>query len=233
MSVRRPPRPAVRGINRARLLGGLTAAMLVSAAIASAAAAEAATISVAQACVVNPLGSEGPVTVNGAGFTPGDTISLSSTTGDAFGTATAAADGTFTTTFAGPDLSSLDPISQTFTMTAMDDDDGTTAQTTFVAANFALKVKPAEAKPDKKVTYTFSGFRAGAEIYGHYIHRKKVVLTNRFGLAQGACGQLTTHARLYPGDQRYSSYTVQFDDSKKYSPHSTPRLVTSVTLIRF
>lgn len=169
----------------------------------------------------------------GSGFTPGETISLNTTTGDAYGTATAAADGTFTTSFAGPDLSSVNPVSQTFTLTAMDNEDGTTAETTFVAANRAVATNPAQTRPNKKVTYAFAGFTPGAEIYGHYLHRKKVVLTAKFGRAQGACGQLTTRAPIFPGQQRYSSYAVQFDDAKRYSPSSLPRIVSAVTFTRF
>lgn len=102
----------------------------------------------------------------------------------------------------------------------------------FMTANLAVATNPATAKPSKKETYSFSGFRPGAEIYAHYLHRNKVTATSRFGRTDGACGLLNRKARFYPGRQRFSKFKVQLDDSRTYSPRSLPRYVTTPQLFR-
>ena len=79
---------------------------------------------------------------------------------------------------------------------------------------------------------SFSGFRPGKQIYAHYLHRGKITATAKFGRSKGACGQLKSKAKFYPGRQRFTTYKVQFDDARKYSPHSSPRFVTTLRLFR-
>lgn len=196
----------------------------------AAAEASAASIAVVQPCVVNANPAVGsPMTVTGAGFTPGDSISLSSTAGGAFSSATAGATGTFAINMAGPVLATINPAAATFVLQATDETDGTTtATTTFAAANLAVTTNPAEAKPSKKVTWSFSGFTGGAEIYAHYLHGKKVVATTKFGRAIGPCGVLKKKAAFYPGHAKYDVYKVQIDDARRYLTHSLPRLVATL-----
>jgi hypothetical protein len=94
------------------------------------------------------------------------------------------------------------------------------------AARLAVDTKPAQARLSKKVTWYFSGFRPGRFIYGHYL-RKKPVARAKFGRAKGPCGLLKVKARFYPGGHpRFKSYGLQLDDSKSYSKHASPRIVT-------
>jgi hypothetical protein len=172
------------------------------------------------------------MTVVGSGFAAGDSIDLESSPAGAFGTATADPTGAFTTSFQAPILPTFKPAAKPFTMTATDEDNGAIAATTFETANLAVATNPATAKPTKKVTYSFSGFRPGAQIYAHYLHRNTVQTTAKFGRAQGACGLLKRKARFYPGRQRFRTYKVQFDDSKKYSPSSSPKFVATLRLFR-
>jgi hypothetical protein len=197
-----------------------------------AARASAQVIQVTQACVINAGGGAGTMTVTGSGFVAGDSIDLESGPAGAFGTATADPTGTFTTSFHAPILPTFKPAAQPFTLTATDEDNGAIAATTFEAANLAVATSPATAKPTRKVTYSFSGFRPGAQIYAHYLHRNKVQTTAKFGRARGACGLLKRKARFYPGHQRFKTYKVQFDDAKKYSPHSSPKFVATLTLFK-
>jgi hypothetical protein len=205
-------------------------ALATSGVVAAQASAQA--IEVTQACVINAGGGAGTMTVVGSGFVAGDSIDLESTPPGAFGTATADPTGAFTTSFRAPILSTFKPAAQPFTLTATDEDNGATAATTFETANLAVATNPATAKPTRKVTYSFSGFRPGAQIYAHYLHRNKVQTTAKFGRALGACGLLKRKARFYPGHQRFQTYKVQFDDSKNYSPRSSPKFVATLRLFR-
>jgi len=196
--------------------------------------ASAAAILVPEACVVNSGDRGSTMDVDGSGFTAGDSIDLTTNSGAGFGTATVGADGTFATTMTAPLLSKIGPAESAFVLTAQDEtDDVTTATTTFAAANLAVSTKPAEAKPGKKVTYNFSGFTSGADIYAHYLHRRKVTATTKFGRAQGPCGTLKTRAKLYPGRERFETYKVQFDDSRHYSTKSRPRIPTTLSVFHF
>jgi hypothetical protein len=213
-----------------------TAAVVASAcAAAGAQAAAAAALSVPVACVVDTQSSGGSaMPVIGAGFTPGDSIELTTDKGDGFGTATVGAGGSFATTMAAPVLSKLGPDAEMFTLTAADQTDGvTTATATFAAANLAVATTPARARPGRKVTFSFSGFVEGKGIYAHYMHRGKLTATKRFGKATGPCGVLKARAALYPGVQRYDSYKVQFDDARKFSASALPRYVTTLNIFRF
>ena len=205
-------------------------ALATSAALATPATAQV--ISVNAACFVNAKPSVGaPVTVSGSGFTPGDMVEVEAT--GVFGTTTVGAAGTFTTTVTGPILTTPFPASSRFTLTARDETNGTTtASTSFSVANLAVQTSPAVAKSSKTVQFSFSGFRAGALVYGHYVHGKKVV-TTRFGRAGGACGLLKSKARLFPGAPRFSKYKVQFDDSRRYRANALPRIVSGLTIEHF
>ncbi|MGH2915837.1 MAG: hypothetical protein ACRDMX_12710 [Solirubrobacteraceae bacterium] len=77
--------------------------------------------------------------------------------------------------------------------------------------------------------WSFSGFRPGKTIYGHYIHGRQVALA-RFGRAHGPCGMLKVRARFYPGGHpRSRSYRLQLDQSRHYSKRARPRVLTSIS----
>jgi len=219
---------------RLMMMSACAACALASSGVA-AAQASALMISVSAPCVLNTSASLGSVPVVGVGFTPGDSIELTTTTGSALGTVRVAPNGDFQTSITAPSLSTDGPAVATLTLTAQDETTplATMPSTTFNVANLAVATKPTEAKPDTKVTFTFSGFTSGAEVYGHYLHGKKIAATAKFGRATGACGTLKTKAKLYPSHQKYESYTVQFDDSSKYSATALPRLVEMLTVFKF
>jgi hypothetical protein len=107
------------------------------------------------------------------------------------------------------------------------------AEAPFALTNLAVKTNPTAARPNKKISFSFAGFTPGQPIHGHYLHRRRVVLTHKFGQAQGACGLLRLRSRIYPGKSRYSSYTVQFDDSSRYAKSAAPKIDTTVSIERF
>jgi hypothetical protein len=209
--------------------GAVCALALALSAAVAAAQASAATITIPSPCVIyNQANVTNGVPISGAGFTPGDDVFYNSTTGDASGNATVAADGTFSGTFSPSTLDTFAaPAVTPFTMTATDDDN-VTASTTFLEAPFAVATKPAKAKPKQKVTFTFTGFTEGQPIYIHFLHKNKVVTTVEYGVAQGPCGTLTTRKTLYPKHTKFTQYKIQIDDSKKYSAATSPNLKGSL-----
>jgi hypothetical protein len=203
---------------------------LAAGAAATPAAASAATLNVNRACY--DYMPNNAITIVGTGYTPGDTIDLQAT--EIFETATAGADGTFVTLAPVPVLGFITPGAQTFTLTATSEATATQlAATSFRVANFAVSTKPARARPHTKVRFSFSGFVPGRQIYGHFLLHGKLRAVKRYGRATGACGTLSTRAPLYPGRRvRFGLYRVQFDNSRKYSKTSAPRLVTTLDIFR-
>jgi hypothetical protein len=197
-------------------------------------AQSAQTISVAPGCYVNDNPMTGtPIVVAGSGWTAGDDVEITGAGVD--GSATVGPQGTFSQTITGPILLTENPAEQRFTLRASDETTGTgSATTTINVANLAVATRPAEAPFTKKVSFSFSGFREGRPIYAHYLHNGKVVATQRFGTAAGPCGMLKARRLQYPGGHpRRDSYVVQFDDSKRYSQASTPRIVRTLQIYRF
>jgi hypothetical protein len=198
--------------------------------VSAAQASAAQTITLATPCVVATSPADDTMTVTGAGFTAGDTVDLASNVGNAFGTTTVGPAGTFTASVTDPDLDENGPVVQDFTLTATDQEVAAdTAATTFESAPFAVWTVPAVSKPTKKVTWNFSGFPTGDQVYVHFVHAGSVKLTADFGTASGPCGLLAAKAKLYPGKRaKYRHYTVQVDDSATYSTTTTPVIVTSL-----
>jgi hypothetical protein len=223
--------------------GLLTSSAVLAGATALAPAADAAgtpTVAVSQACYVNVGSSTAPITVTGSGWTPGDTVQLQSADDLLYDTVTVAADGTISAQIQGVEPDGTTPKSETLTATdqgnettGTDPTDQTATSTAFDTVNLGVATAPAVSKPSKKVTFNFAGFAAGKEIYGHYVHKGKLKLTYKFGRASGACGLLKTKAHLYPGKAKYDSYSVQFDNSKKYSKKTLPAIVATLSFFKF
>jgi hypothetical protein len=204
------------------------AALLVPAAFAS--AAGAATIGVSRPCFVDVGTKAAPMLVSGSGFVPGDEVSLTSSDGSVDATATADPSGAIALTTGAPNPSFKLPGAKTLTLTANDfSSNGTiTATVPVTVTTLAAVPKPTQAKLTSKVTWYFSGFTPGKYVYGHYL-RKKQVARARFGRAKGPCGVLKVRARFYPGGRpRYDSYTLVFDNSRRYSKKTRPRVLLKI-----
>ncbi len=204
--------------------------MLVPAVFAS--AAGAATIQVNQPCFVDSSTATGaPMVVTGAGFVPGDEVQIASSDGSVNATATADANGAIAVTTTAPTAFFQVPSAKTVTLTAQDFslNSGTiSAATPVTFTTLAVLPQPSQAKLTSKVTWYFSGFTPGKVIYGHYL-RKKPVARARFGRAKGPCGLLKVRARFYPGGHpRSSSYTLVFDNAKRYSKKTRPRVLIKI-----
>lgn len=205
-----------------------TALVLAPAALAS--QASAATISVNKSCyVTSSLKHRAQMTVVGSGFVPGDTVSLSSADGTVGGSGSVGPTGTISITTGAPvGFKAIAEETTGVTATDFSANGQITATTTVNAAPLGVKTKPARAKFTHPVTFTFSGFKPGKQIYAHFLHPKPVA-RERFGKAKGVCGVLKTKALLYPGGHpRFKTYKLQFDDSKAYSRHASPRIDTKL-----
>jgi hypothetical protein len=168
--------------------------------------------------------------VFGTGYTPGDTVNISSSDGSVDTTATANATGDILATTTAPTPFLSRPGPKMVTLSAQDFTSGAPATTVLVTATaLAVTASPSSAKLTAKVTWYFSGFKPGQMIYGHYL-RKKQVARASFGRDKGPCGLLKVRAHFYPGRHpRYAQYKLQIDNSRRYSKRSLPRFLVAIT----
>lgn len=222
---------------RAVLVVALTFGALSPAAgaLATPASASAAAISVNSPCFINTNPGVGaPMTITGSGFVPGDLIDISGNT--VFTTATAAANGTFSTVIQAPILSTTGPGSMKTTLTATDESNSADVATTLVrSANLAVSTNPGSVRNVRKdkVTFSFSGFTPGKHIYGFYAH-KRIVGKIRFGAASGPCGTLRQRALLFPGGRpKNDTYKVTFESVSRYSRTAFPKVSGTLRILHF
>ncbi|HEY5427508.1 MAG TPA: hypothetical protein VIK04_00205 [Solirubrobacteraceae bacterium] len=225
-----------------RRLAGVAASagVLLASAGAMAAQAAAATITVDKPCYVNTAAGPAQMVITGGGFNPGDNVSIIGGTTDT--SAMADPNGNFVTTAtAAPELNTEGPGTIATTLTATDQDlttDATiTAQTTARSANLAVATKPtsipAKDIKQRKITFSFSGFTPGKDVYGYYL-RKRVVAREKFGKATGSCGTLKRKALLFPGGHpRKSTYNVAFESTSKYTKKAYPSVIGKLSILSF
>ncbi|MDX6690873.1 MAG: hypothetical protein QOG15_2330 [Solirubrobacteraceae bacterium] len=216
----------VHRLSSRRIRIGAVAA-LSTAALVAPAAAQAGAVAVDRPCY-----TEGDqVTLGGTGFSPGSTVSIS---GDGFyGSAPVLANGAFVYQGSAPLQSASKPGSKMVPITVTDSA-GVTSSTSVRVAPLAMRVKPSRGNPRKRVTWSFSGFPQGSTIYGHF-SRGGRTFSHRFGQAQGACGTLSTRARLLPIAShrvRYGVYRGQIDTRPTLVSGTLPRLEFSLQIFK-
>jgi hypothetical protein len=176
-----------------------------------------------------------PMTVRGSGYTANTRISVS---GDQlFADARTDGDGAFSTTLKAPIFPTVAPGSRRYTVSAAEQDDAaTSASVTFRVANFAFATTAGYKSPKTRRRWTFSGFRAGRTIYGHFRFKGRTRGTYRFGVANSPCGELTRTAAGIPVRGRIPAgkWIVQVDQSPRYSALTKPalRATTTVAVVR-
>ncbi len=186
----------------------------------------AATISVTKPCYVNPSASKrASMTVLGSGFLPGLPVTITSSAGSVQASTTASATGTIDLVTAAPKFTL--PEQETVTLTAEQSSalgGPLTATAPVTVAARAVGILPSTARPSQRVTWYFAGFVPGKLVFGHYLRDGQIALV-RFGRARGACGVLKARAQLFPGGHpKKGIYGLQFDDSRRYSKHTSPRI---------
>ena len=227
-------RICVPGGGRRRLVsaavGAAAIAPVVFVATASA-AAQPATISLNRACYVITR-TVPSMTVVGSGFQPGATVMITDATGTVDTQATPNAAGQITATVRAPTPSFSQPGEKRDTITAEEiGPTGTeikgsksTLVTALGAEHGSTKKLPGLRALTETTDWSFSGFRVGRTIWGHYTIKGKQVAREAFGRAHGPCGLLTTRKRLFPSTPRHKSYPLQIDSVKKYSKKTEPSI---------
>jgi hypothetical protein len=86
--------------------------------------------------------------------------------------------------------------------------------------------------PKAMRTWTFSGFRPGKPVYGHFRFGGRTRANHRFGVATAPCGELRRRAPAFPirGQVSPGTWRVQVDQRPTYARTTSPRLATSVTI---
>jgi hypothetical protein len=202
-------------------------AALTTVALVAPAAAQASTVAVDRPCY-----TEGDqVTLGGTGFSPGSTVSIS---GDGFyGSAPVLANGAFVYTGNAPLQYASKPGSKTVPF-SVTDSAGVTSSGTLRVAPLAMRVNPSRGNPRKRVKWSFSGFPQGSTIYGHF-SRGGRTFSHRFGRAKGACGTLSTRAKLLPIPSKRvhrGVYRGQIDTSPSLVTSALPRLTFSLQIYK-
>ncbi|HLI31843.1 MAG TPA: hypothetical protein VKU89_03765 [Solirubrobacteraceae bacterium] len=219
----------------ASLLG---VALCSAALLCSPAALAAPTIATSRACYVQQVIAKGvTIEVTGSGFTPGELVFAQIPAPGGlldFVEATVSAQGTISATLPNVIPTGIEPTIEHERMQIKGVLSGAIlAEAPFELTNLGVAMHPSVARPDRKVAYRFAGFTPGQPIYGHYLHHGHVALTHRFGRAEGPCGTLSARARFFPGRSSFSTYDVQFDDSKGFRAGSAPKVTTKLTIFHF
>jgi hypothetical protein len=225
--------------------GALLLALLVPA------SAEAATIQPLKPCYVTAGSAAAPqgegVAINAAGFTPNSKVDLAITLdgqpapGSQPGLQTDPAGNLAVSPqqLAAPFVASG---THEFVVTLTEQGNpANTASATAKTTALGLSVKPRRARPSQRIRFKGNGFTARKPVYAHYIFKKKLRKTVRMVRRTSTCGGWTARKPQIPVDNpKPGTWTVQFDQSKKYIDATKPnntldsvfvRLGISVTLV--
>jgi hypothetical protein len=220
-----------------RRRAGVVMSVLTLLAAAGAQGASAATLSVNAGCYVFATKTPPKMLVTGAGYAPGDPVSISSNVGFVDASATADGAGNIAVSTTAPLPPKVAAGAQPVVLTASDESiNGPITASTPVSVAFlyvfhgGAKKRPGLGAFREKTSWSFSGFTPGKYIWGHYLIHRHQVARVRFGKATGPCGVLKTRARLYPATPHHRSYPVQVDNSKRFSRHSFPKVSGRLSL---
>lgn len=219
---------------RRRILGGAGAALALTLVAALPVAAGAApAISTDAVCLRPGQTADGQqispaLRIAGIGFTPGATVSV--TRGQRALTGVAREDGAFSLDVSVIDLlASRLPTVRSLAVTAKDDVAGVSNTLRLKAAPLAFSATPARATPSSAVLFRFSGFTPGRTIHAHYVHGGRVRANARMAAAKAPCGTAAVRRVQIPlARPAVGTWTVQFDNSARYSPRSRPRLTATI-----
>jgi hypothetical protein len=201
------------------------------------AAVTPATLAVNAACYATASAKDRPaITITGSGYSPDGQVIITDQSASLDVTTTASPTGMVDATAPAPVPDLTKPGFKKDTITATEYSDSgveyqgtTTTDITLVEASAAhTKRAPGLKALTFKTRWSFSGFPEGKTIYGHYLYGGKFAARQAFGKAQGPCGVLTVHKRLFPATPKHREYVLQIDARKKYSKNATPRLVSKV-----
>jgi hypothetical protein len=156
-----------------------------------------------------------PVHVVGHDFTPGSqvAVTIDGATTQAFANKDGVVEGDVQAPFQAKG-------ERAFTLTLVEaDKPANTVGVTGRVTALAMRLKPAKAKPSKKVRFIGRGFTDGTVVYGHYVRAGKLRKTVALGTPQGPCGTLDVKRRQIPiSKPKTGRWTLQVDNQQAYSP---------------
>jgi hypothetical protein len=197
----------------------------VALAVALPASAGAATLTLDKACYREGSGAQG----TGAGFTPGSQPAIT-LDGEPFPTDPnnpPTADATGTVLF-GFGVGSP-PGAQRKHVLGMSDGVNV-AQANFTATDLDVTVRPKRGTPGKKKRIKGRGFDQGKILRYHVRGPRK--RNGKVGKSKGPCGKVNKKVKIFGAKFPPGIYTVQFDQAKRYSLGTNPRVVFEVTIFQ-
>lgn len=194
------------------------------------------TLAVDRACYVNTASAAARIRITGSGWDPGDTIVVSDSRQLISVTTSANVDGGFAVDVSAPEVDPSVHAQISDRIEAIDSSAAamiapggamTAYSQPFLTTAFAVIASRAPARPPDRTIFTLSGFTAGRTAYAHDLDaRGRLVRTVALGRPSGACGLERVSTPRYPGaGSRAHSDSIQFDQSRRYRPHTTPRFV--------
>jgi len=225
--------------------GALLLALLMPASV------EAATIQPLKPCYVTAGTAEAPqgegVAISAAGFTPNSKVDLAITLD---GQPAPGGQPGLQTDPAGNLVISAQQLAAPFVASGTHEfvvtlteqgNPANTASATAKTTALGLSVKPRRARPSQRIRFKGNGFTARKPVFAHYVFKSKLRKTVRMVRHTDTCGGWTAHKPQIPVDNpKPGTWTVQFDQSKKYIDATKPgntldsvfiRLGISVTLV--
>jgi hypothetical protein len=215
-------RAAIRYL-RPMIHGRFALAVTLASGLVCAPSASAAVLSTDSRCYQET----GDVVLNGSGFTPKATISVTRD-GQPVGSAQADANGAFQGKFVTPRLPQTERES---VHTVMATDQLTAATTTYRSTKVFADFAPRSGDPRRlRVRFSVAGFglaRPHSTVYLHYVRKSTghVLQTVRLGTVKGTCGVIraTRKRRLFPFTPARGTWILQFDTLRRYERATTRR----------
>lgn len=211
-----------------RVLGGVALGALVA---APAAAATPFVREPLKPCYVSaqPADRE-PVTVDAAGFTPFARVAVA-LDGAPQATWLASAAGTLRRELPAPWIpAGQRPFSLRLT------EQGEAANTLTLGASvtaLSVTLRPARARPSRRVRFTGRGFTAPRPVFAHYVFRGELRKTVRLALPRGDCGTFSARARQIPIRHPHTGqWIVDFDQRRRYGGTLPPERFRLMITVR-
>jgi hypothetical protein len=224
----------------AAVTGALSIALLVPA------AAEAATIAPLKPCYVTANTGAGPqqegVAIQASGFTPNSTVNLAMDGQPLANNLQTDAAGSLMLEPENVPAPFIPEGSREFSVTLTENGNpANTVSATSRTTALGVTLKPRRARPSKRIRFKGSGFTDDKPVYAHYLYKGKERKTVRMARKTGTCGGWRARRPQIPvNDPKTGTWTVQFDQSKRYRDPKDPssglrgvyvRILISVTLV--
>jgi hypothetical protein len=191
---------------------------------AMAATAEAATLGLeASPCQI----SGEKVNLLGGGYTPNSYVNVA-LDGRSLGDLPTDASGVIAGTLTPQGLKGVKTHSLVATDTA---NAALTATYSFLGTTRQVTVKPKHARAGKKLKLNGYGFLKGGKAYIH-VRGHGYSADAKVGKPKGACGTWSARRHVVPSTAAAGSYSVQFDQKKRFSRKTKPRVRGTMTVTR-